>query len=67
MALSFFREFMGESTIAGLVGLVCTVETRASLGSLLACKVAQAVVFSLSAGRAVVEGWKVLAEMKRRV
>ena len=67
MALSFFREFMGESTIAGLVGLVCTVETRASLGSLLARKIAQAVVFSLSTSRAVVEGWKVLAEMKRRV
>ena len=56
MALSFFREFMGESTIAGLVGLVCTVETRASLSSLLARKIAQAVVFSLSAGGAVVEG-----------
>ena len=47
---------MGESTIAGLVGLVCTVETRASLSSLLARKIAQAVVFSLSAGGAVVEG-----------
>ena len=58
---------MGESTIAGLVGLVCTVETRVSLGSLLARKAAQAVVFSLSVGRAVVEGWKVLVEMKRKV